>query len=146
MNIAFKILELSAKGSWSQTVNSFQTGGPVHAVGRKVPLPGPHLARPQRHLQTAFALPQRIFSALAFHELPQLSTDISHHFQKIVVGLLNFTAKTFHHADDFIAEFDWKANTAMQAFLCRYGRSLKIAVIGDVSNPLWLSAAPNSPR
>src|SRR5262245_21937375 len=146
MNIAFKILELSAKGSWSQTVNSFQTGGPAHAVGRKVPLPGPHLARPQRHLQTAFALPQRIFSALAFHELPQLRTDICHHFQKIVVWLLYFTAKTFQDADDFIAEFDWKANAGVQSSLCRYRRSRKIALIGDVSNPLWLAAAPNSSR
>src|SRR5262245_49754547 len=146
MNIAFEILELSAKGSRSQTVNSFQTGGPAHAVGRKVPLPGPHLTRRQRHLQPAFALPQRIFSALAFHELPQLSTDISHHFQKIVVQLLYFTAKTFHDSDDFIAEFDWKANAGVQSFLCRYRCSQKIAVIGDVCNPLWLAAAPNSSR
>src|SRR4029450_6629403 len=73
-------------------------------------------------------------------------TDISHHFQEIVVRLLNLTAKTFHDADDFISEFDRKANAGVQSLLGCHRRSRKSAVTGDVSNPLWFAAAPNSSR
>ena len=70
VNIALKILEASAKGSRSQTVDNFETRGPADSVRDKVPLPGPHLPRRQGYPQPAFALPQRIFCALALHKLP----------------------------------------------------------------------------
>src|SRR5262245_48175615 len=146
MNIPFKVLKASAEGSRSQTMDSLETGGPSDSIGREIPFPGSHLTRRDGHLQAAFARAQRIFRPLALHKLAKLSTDMSKHFQKIIVRLGNLTAKTLHHADHFVADFDGKTDAGVQALLDRRRRARKITVVGHVANPLWFAAAPDSPR
>ena len=127
-------------------MDSFETRGPSDSVGGEIPFPSPHLPRHHGYLQPAFTLPQGIFRPLALHKLSELRTDIPGHFQEILIRFFNLMTETFHDPDDFIAEFDRKADAGVQAlFSCR-GRSWKITVIGYVRNPLRFATAPDSPR
>src|SRR5439155_20664726 len=81
----------------------------------------------------------------AIHELAQLTADVHEHLEKFMIRLPDPAAETFQHAQNLVAEFDWKTNAHTQSLFLREGRARKIAVLGQVGNPRRLATGPDAP-
>src|SRR5688572_18469246 len=97
-------------------------------------------------MELSFTVPQRLFGPLALHELSQLSADVTNHFEKIAIRLPGLKTETFHDADDFVLEFNRKAESGAQSLLGRHKGSLNAADFGYVGDPFRLAAVPHAPR
>ena len=84
------------------------------------------------------------FSALAVHELPDLSADPCEHSEQLFVRLADLVAEELHHSNDRSADQDREAKCGVQSFLSGNRRAREISIVHHVVNPRWLASGPDS--
>src|SRR5262245_36135527 len=88
---------------------------------------------------TLFAVLQFALGLPSFHKLPDLASYIRHHFEKVVIGLLDRVAEEFHYTKHFSAENYGKTKGGVESIAGGNFSSWKVIFarkISDVLNPV----------